>query len=83
MTAEDKPNYRQERIERLLEELRYEITRGMMEGEVDECLEYRFFVPVSKSITDGVVHCRFVCLPIPAHWTAAHAGHEPRLRVVK
>ena len=27
-------NYRQERIERLLQELRYEVTRGMMEGDL-------------------------------------------------
>jgi hypothetical protein len=78
----DPTNFRQERIEKLLHELRYEVTRGMMEGEIDEQLGFRFIVGVSRNINDGVVACEFRTRPVPR-------GHmspddlEPRLRVVK
>jgi hypothetical protein len=81
MTAE-KCNYRQQRVERLLDELRYEITRGMMEGELDEELGYRFYVPVSKAIPNGVVFCEFRARPIPGH-AMRPDFMEPKLRVVK
>lgn len=75
-------NYRQERIERLLNELRHEVTRGMMEGEIDEELTFQFAVPISKTMREGVVHCEFKTFPI-------HRGNmpqeslQPRLRIVK
>ena len=56
-------NYRRERIERLLEELRYEVERGMMQGEIDETISYEFIVPISKSIPHGVVYCCFRTRP--------------------
>lgn len=56
--------YRKERIERLLHELKYEITRGMMEGEIDEHMGFTFIVPVSKVYRKGVVHCEFRTLPV-------------------
>lgn len=56
-------NLRMERIERLLNEIQYEITRGMMEGEVDEVLGFEFLVPISKSVPKGVVHCSFRTRP--------------------
>lgn len=72
---------RQERIERLLHELRYEVERGMMEGEVDEHLGFRFIVPTSKTFHGGVVECRFETRPVQH---ARYIGiEEPRLRVVK
>ena len=74
-------NYRMERIERLLQELRYEVTRGMMEGEIDESLGFRFIVPASKSIPDGVVWCEFGARPRPRHYVGMMEG--PKLRVVK
>ena len=75
-------NYRQERIERLLHELQYEIERGMMEREIDESLAFRFYVPVSQSIPKGVVFCEFRTRPLPHH--VLHPDElEPRLRVVK
>lgn len=78
----EKPNYRMERIERLLEELKHEVTRGMMEGEVDESLGFRFFVPISKAIPDGVVHCEFSTRP--RHRSVVLGEDlQPRLRVVK
>lgn len=74
-------SFRMERIERLLNEIRYEVERGMMEGEVDERLGFRFVVPVSKTYRDGVVECRFETRPVQH---AAFIGIEqPKLRVVK
>jgi len=56
--------YRKERIERLLYELKHELTVGMMQGEIDESLGFDFIVPVSKSIPRGVVYCRFETRPM-------------------
>jgi hypothetical protein len=72
---------RQERIERLLSDLRYEIERGMMEGDVDEHLRFRFIVPTSRTFHDGAVECRFETRPVKH---ARFLGiEEQRLRVVK
>lgn len=81
----DRTNYRWDRIKRLLDELKYEVTRGMMEGEVDESIGFRFIVPISKSIKDGVVQCEFRTRPIPRghiHFVGPDE-YEPRLKVVK
>jgi hypothetical protein len=73
---------RWERIKRMLKELRYEIERGMMQRELDEYLGYRFYVPISNKIPDGVVFCEFRTRPIPRH--CMHPDDiEPRLKVVK
>ncbi len=61
----DPSNFRRERIEKLFHELRYEIERGMMEGDIDETLGFRWYVPLSKAIPDGVVRCEFRTRPIP------------------
>ena len=74
--------YRVERIERLLHELRHEISRGMMEAEISEELTFQFYVPISKEIPDGVVFCEFRTMPIPRHCMTPDAI-EPRLRLVK
>lgn len=80
----DPTGFRQERIEKLLHELRYEITRGMMEGEIDENIGYRFMVPLSKAIPDGVVWCEFRTRPIPRdHVPFTQEIYEPRLRVIQ
>ncbi len=60
-------NIRMERIEKLLNELSYEVERGMMEREVDEHLGFRFYVPISSKIPDGVVFCEFRTRPIPRY----------------
>jgi len=75
-------NLRMERIERLLSELRYEIERGMMEREIDETLTYRFIVPVSQRIPDGVVMCRFESRPM-LRQDVYLFDLEPRLRVIE
>lgn len=76
-------NIRQERIERLLHELRYEIERGMMEGEIDESMGFEFYVPVSKAIRDGVVFCSFRTRPVPRYDMAYGVFGEPKLKIVK
>jgi hypothetical protein len=75
-------NSRMERIERLLSELQYEIETGMVQGEVEETLIMQWFVPLSKSIPDGVVRCRFETRPLPRHCMGSEYL-EPRLKVVK
>jgi hypothetical protein len=74
--------YRMERIERLLHELRHEVTRGMMEGEIDEELGLRFYVPISRKIQDGMVFCEFRTRPVP-RWHMDPEGMQPKLKVVK
>ena len=79
--------YRRERIERLLGELRYEIERGMLEREIEEELNFRFVVPLSKHFKDGVVACEFRSRPLP-RWEAIGWGpdgdpHGPRLQIVQ
>lgn len=75
-------NIRRERVERLLEELRYEITRGMMDGDLDETMGFRFYVPISKAIPDGVVFCELRTRPLPRHMMEFQ-HMEPRLKLVK
>jgi hypothetical protein len=78
----DPTNFRMERIEKLLHELRYEVTRGMMEGDIDETIGFRFVVPLSKAIPDGVVMAEFRTRPM--HRSAMlMEDAAPRLRVVK
>jgi len=78
-------NYRMERIERLLVELRYEIERGMIEREIPEQLEYRFIVPLSAVVKDGVVFCQFRTEPTERFFVVAGEKDyvEPRLRVIE
>jgi hypothetical protein len=77
-------NYRMERIERLLKELEYEVTRGMMEAEIDESLGYIFIVPISKALHGGMVHCQFRTRPVHRDSIIGRDMLEPpRLRIVK
>lgn len=77
--------FRYERIERLLQELQYEITRGMMEREVDETLTFRWVVPACQKIPGGVVACEFRTRPLPRWDPLAFDPLAPQgqLRVVK
>jgi hypothetical protein len=56
-------NYRLKRIERILEELEYEVVRGMVDNEIDETITFRFRVPISRQIQNGVVECQFTTRP--------------------
>ena len=75
--------YREERIDRLLRELQYECERGMMEGDVSECLEFNFVVPTSKSIPNGVVLGEFRTRPMPYGVYGIDNRGEPKLKVVR
>lgn len=78
----DKTNFRRERIEKLLLELRYEVERGMMERDIDETMDFRFYVPISNVIADGVVFCEFRTRPVPRHMIYSD-DLQPRLKLVK
>lgn len=78
----DKDSYRWERIQRLLSELRYEVERGMMEREIDEQIGYRFIVPLSRSLPDGVVMCEFRTRPMP-RYALNIDDFQPKLKVIK
>lgn len=78
----DPKGYRWERIQRLFDELRYEIERGMMEREIEEQIAYRFIVPVSQAIANGVVFCEFRSRPMPKY-AVNFDDFQPKLRVVK
>lgn len=82
MDDADAGKWRMERIEKLLKELRHEVTRGMLEHEVDEEFTFRFYVPISNKIPDGVVFCEFRTRPCPRHYMRPD-DLQPRLKVVK
>ena len=77
----DNTNFRRERIEKLLFELRYEIERGMIEGDIEETLNFRFIVPISKCISGDIVLCEFHTKPTHRYMLAGDM--QPKLRVVK
>lgn len=79
----DETNFRFERISKLFKELEYEITRGMMEGEIDETLGFDFYVPVSKNLPEGVVSCHFRSRPILRYAMPLEASLGGRLKVIK
>lgn len=79
----DPTNFRKERIEKLLHELRYEVERGMMERDIDETLTFKFVVPISRAIPNGIVDCEFRTRPIPRWRLNLREATEPRLRIVK
>lgn len=70
----DTTKFRQERIEKLLYELRYEVERGIMEQDIDDRISFRFVVPISRSVPNGIVHCSFETRPM-----AHYLGMEPSL----
>ena len=74
---------RQERIEKMLHELRYEIEIGMMQGEIDESLGFEWIVPTSKAIPEGVVFCSFRTRPMHRQIAYGVGAEQPRLNVVK
>lgn len=78
----DPTNFRRERIEKLLHELRYEVERGMLERDIDESMGFQWYVPLSQAIRDGVVFCEFRTRPVP-RWQMDGQHFQPRLRVVK
>ena len=77
-------NLRMERVERLLKELRYELERGWMDGELDEWLGYQFVLPVSKAIKGGVVFFDLRTRPLEHYCLPTDIDNmEPRLKLIK
>ena len=74
---------RKERIERMLHELRYEVEIGMLQGDIDECIGFEFFVSTSKEIPNGVVHCSFRTRPMHRQHAMGYGYNEPRLKIIK
>jgi hypothetical protein len=77
----DKTNYRADRIDRLLNELKYEMTRGMMENEIEEQWGLTFVVPISRHFRNGVVLCEFRSHPVPRYQIPMDAGAD--LKIVR
>ena len=75
----DATNFRRDRIEKLLYELQYEISRGIIEREIDETLVFQFYVPNSVNIPRGVVFCEFRSRPTTGYGLSALG---PRLHLV-
>jgi len=73
-------NVRQERIEKLLRELEYEVTRGMMEKEIGEEMGFRFYVQISSKIQGGVVLCEFRTRPNSSRSRRATRSKRPTRR---
>lgn len=82
MNTNDPTNFRRERIEKLLHELRYEVERGMLEHDIDETMTFRFYVPICRAIPDGIVFCEFRTRPIPRRMMNT-TDLQPRLTLVK
>ena len=78
----DTKQHRINRIDTLLYELKYEVTRGIMEGDVEETMGYEFAVPVSHCLPGGVVLCEFRTRPVQ-HYILTPDTHQPKLRIVK
>lgn len=59
-----KNSFRMGRIEKLINELMYELERGFMESEIEETINFRHIVPISREIPGGMVLCSFSTRPV-------------------
>lgn len=75
----DDANIRRERIERLLRELEYEVTRGVMEREIDPRMGFERVIPGGPT---GYVTMQFHVQPSDGRPSFSQ-DRMPRLRVVK
>lgn len=73
-------SYRLERIERLMYELEYEVTRGILEREVDETITFEFYIPFSQCIPNGLVKCTFQTRPVTVY---SMPVNPPKLRLIE
>lgn len=74
-------NPRKERIEYLLNELRYEITRGLMMREIEPQFVDRFVVPMPGPM--GAVFCEFRSYPVGQGGVPPFVETKRYLRLVK
>jgi hypothetical protein len=76
-------SYRKERIERLVEELRYELTRGIVDREIPEALVYTFVIPMSQTYPrKGCVAFRMELFPVENIGLLGLTPGERRLKLV-
>ncbi|MFV1530634.1 hypothetical protein [Phaeobacter sp. JH209A] len=75
----DGANIRRERIERLLRELEYEVTRGIMEREIEPEMGWSKILPGGPT---GTVIAEFRVRPRRSNEFSFDDRQEPRLRVV-
>lgn len=75
----DEANIRRERIERLLRELEYEVTRGVMEREIDPEMGWSRIMPGGPT---GQVVAEFRVRPLAKGQWEFEDRRPPRLRVV-
>lgn len=76
----DKRNFRLERIEKLLHELRYEIERGLVSNEIPEEIGFQFIHPISRKIPNGCVVFDLMMRP---RMSWLHCSYqEPKLKLV-
>lgn len=74
---------RKERIFRLLRELEYELTRGVMENEIEEEMTWQYILPLCRSIPGGIVAMEFRMRPLSRHSVPMTFGMSPpKLRIV-
>lgn len=74
---------RKERIERLLRELEYELTRGVMESEIEEEMHWQHVLPWSRAIPNGVIAMEFRMRPVTQYSLPLSFGQQPpRLKLV-
>ena len=71
-------NYRWERIERLFNELQHEISRGVMEGEIEPHLGFKFALPHK----DHVMYYEFRSIATERGMLPPDIN-KPELKVVK
>jgi len=76
-------NYRADRIDRLLNELKYEMTRGMMENEIEEEWALAFVIPISRHFRQGVVLCEFRSKPVPRYQISIDIANGADLKIVR
>lgn len=78
-------NFREERIERLLKELKYEVELGLVQREIPEDMSFQFIFPMSQYIKGGVVLCEFKMRAKHYYEAFGLLGEDfkPKLRVVK
>lgn len=74
-----KSNFRFQRIEYLLNELKHEVTRGIEQGEIDEKLKFQFIAGMSRAVSKSYVFCEFRTFTRPYHEFDA----VPKLRIIK
>lgn len=72
------PGYRKDRIERLLQEVRYEVERGVLGREIPETLGFEFVIPVSKEGDDWCVQFVVRMKPMP-RWQIASDTRKLKL----